>query len=159
MAVLEEEVEEGGGVVPPGRADGLVERLRPAGFAACGVATVAGGLCVLVDTGGFGSAGGLAELDAGRALGLGWAFAAGVRLTPRLLADRREEGCWGVGVAMARRKGIGRKLNRREDAGVGSTVRIPEIDDSSDRQISVDLGVAGGEARRRAAGGEHPVPR
>jgi hypothetical protein len=34
---------------------------------------------------------------------------------------------------------------------------LPEIDDSADRQIGVDLRVAAGEAGGGAAGGEHPV--
>jgi hypothetical protein len=67
-----------------------------------------------------------------------------------VLALRRERVRRVEGLAMA--EGIGR-LQRRG----GLAVWLPEIDDSSDREIGMNLWIAAGEAGGRAAGGEDPV--
>jgi len=107
--------------------------------------------------GGAAAAGALAA--AGRAADAAGAAAGGVDgLLEAVMGG--EAGVTGVlrdvGLAMAG-KGQG------EGVGFGGggrlAVRLPEIDDSADRQIGVHLGVAAGEACRGATGGEDPVAR
>jgi hypothetical protein len=114
----------------------------------------------VVGVGGAGGSGGLVPTEAGAdgggagvsevaaAAASGRALAA-VLLTPRLVVVRREEGCRGVGVAMAGIDGRGQGVAGGEGRAGGhrdSAIWIPEINDPTDRQVGLQIGIAGGEA-------------
>ncbi|TWB91906.1 hypothetical protein FB106_106107 [Synechococcus sp. Ace-Pa] len=87
---------------------------------------------------GSGEAGSVFAVAAGRAFA--WLLAA----TPRLVELRLEEGCRGAGVAMDRAETIG--WADRDRGSGNSAIWFPEINDAADREIDLEIGIAGGEA-------------
>lgn len=132
MALEGEEDLEGGGV-PPER-----PRLEATGAAAAGL------LPLVADAPGAG--GGSTDVSAGEGVGVvaeaGRALASAAWLTPLLALLRREEGWREEGVAMDR---AGQTAERRGREG-RSTVWIPEINDPSNRQVGLGVGLTGGKA-------------